>query len=576
MPLTLEAPDDLNLLDHVQPVNWSHDLLAGGRGPNLWLKALPEWMAGSRWINLVNPSNGPHGTLTGMTAGYGWQSTNRPGGWGEMRFDGTNDYVSIPVSAIPSGRTQTAGSLWIRPRTIGTNSWRALDTWNGIYAAITLKGGTAAGNTDISVFLDTSGASIGQESRSNLGYMAAGVWSHVAFSWVSGSPLKIYHNGKEVTYALQNSPNGSLSTPAVFSIGLLSGFNIFGNQDVDDVMLFPRALSADEVRRLYLHTKERHNPMLNWMLSPKRYFQVSTGTPRPVVLPSTPVADDTCLLDHVQPVNWSHDLLAGGRGPKLWLKALPEWMAGSRWVNLVDPSNGPHGTLTNGPTWSGTNRQGGWGELRFDGSNDWLDLGSPAAFAFGASSSFSVSFWFRTSAAAGVSNAVMFAKYRVSGPTQTWYCALVASTNRPIFAIFDGAANPSVTGGAARNDGVWHHYVGVRDTGADVIRLYIDGALEVSATDTTTATIANTTKAHCGGLLNAGETALTATTQFLGALDDVLIFPRALSADEVRRLYEHTRQRFNPMLNWMLSPSYYVQQAQVGNRRRRFFCGAAA
>jgi hypothetical protein len=55
-----------------------------------WWVVVPHLAGGSRWYDLIGQR---HGTLLNMTQGFGFQPTRRAGWWGEMRFDGIDDYV---------------------------------------------------------------------------------------------------------------------------------------------------------------------------------------------------------------------------------------------------------------------------------------------------------------------------------------------------------------------------------------------------------------------------------------------------------------------------------------------------
>lgn len=91
------------------------------------------------------------------------------------------------------------------------------------------------------------------------------------------------------------------------------------------------------------------------------------------------------------------------------------------------------------------------------------------------------------------------------------------------------------------NDGQWHHLVGVRDSQAAKLLLYVDGALAVSA---------NLTQAQNGAMTNSdGETDLIAigaspsagttgfTPTFTGAVDEVAYYSDALTAQQIGAIY---------------------------------------
>ena len=77
-----------NLVNMSSPVNWGHPL---NRGLVFWGLVTPGTYSGTRFTDLTNPgSSGNHGTLSGSSSDGppAWQGTNRPGGWGHLKFDG--------------------------------------------------------------------------------------------------------------------------------------------------------------------------------------------------------------------------------------------------------------------------------------------------------------------------------------------------------------------------------------------------------------------------------------------------------------------------------------------------------
>lgn len=103
-----------------------------------------------------------------------------------------------------------------------------------------------------------------------------------------------------------------------------------------------------------------------------------------------------------------------------------------------------------------------------------------------------------------------------------------------IFEVKDGVRHvgPSSTLTAVEAIGKWYHVVGVRDTATKTINLYVNGLLEGSVVDTTFDT---TNKAN---LRIGSHPACHATEYFDGTIDEVAIYKRALSAEEIQQHYE--------------------------------------
>src|SRR5690606_30479453 len=61
-----------------------------------WWMVLPHWRGGLTWRDLCGRN---HGTLTNMDPPTDWVGPRgRPGGWGALDFDGSNDHVLVAHS----------------------------------------------------------------------------------------------------------------------------------------------------------------------------------------------------------------------------------------------------------------------------------------------------------------------------------------------------------------------------------------------------------------------------------------------------------------------------------------------
>src|SRR5262245_59414777 len=90
-----DASVRMSLVDYSQLVNTWHPLAR--RLQNWWLYVPGISGTTTTWRDFVGERNG---TLTSMaapgTTTSGWnRTTSRQGGFGDVRFDGTNDYVSV-------------------------------------------------------------------------------------------------------------------------------------------------------------------------------------------------------------------------------------------------------------------------------------------------------------------------------------------------------------------------------------------------------------------------------------------------------------------------------------------------
>ena len=109
------------------------------------------------------------------------------------------------------------------------------------------------------------------------------------------------------------------------------------------------------------------------------------------------------------------------------------------------------------------------------------------------------------------------------------------------FGVYPGAVRAVTTGGAY-NDGAWHHVVAALSSAGQ--QLYVDGLLEASDAGTTSAQSYSgywrVGGDNLGGWPNAGS-----SQSFAGTVDDVAIYPSALSAATIRQHYTASGRTVN-------------------------------
>jgi hypothetical protein len=160
--------------------------------------------------------------------------------------------------------------------------------------------------------------------------------------------------------------------------------------------------------------------------------------------------------------------------------------------------------------------------LNFDGAADHVVVPSDESMNFGAGD-FSICAWAKTTATTGrwAERQDIVGK---GDPSVSGY-ALSADSNKAFFWV--GGAG-EVPGTSDINDGEWHHLAGVRK-GADVF-LYVDGQLEAQGTN------AENVDTAISCIIAKHPT--KGESFFAGAIDEVLIYNRALGEDEIKQIYE--------------------------------------
>ena len=211
------------------PVNRGHPL---NRGRLAWWLSVPWLYGGPNWFDLIGQDQG---SFVGAAA---WRPTSRPGGLGQINFDGSTAGVLVGnVAPINQASSAITVAGWIFPATTVTNS-----------PPIAKKDGSymlrlASTGKDAQFILFIGGASTTLTTSGNK--ITVGAWNRVVGTY-NGSQLLIYINGIS---AVSLSYTGSVSVATnPLGLGYGPGKSEYLNGSLDDVSIWNRALSASEVR----------------------------------------------------------------------------------------------------------------------------------------------------------------------------------------------------------------------------------------------------------------------------------------------------------------------------------------
>jgi hypothetical protein len=163
--------------------------------------------------------------------------------------------------------------------------------------------------------------------------------------------------------------------------------------------------------------------------------------------------------------------------------------------------------------------------IKLDGVDDYVDAGNITAWDL---SSYTISGWFKTSSTSGF-------KTIISRNTDTfdrsWWIAIDQTTSDLVFKFSaEGTNLVALDSGSSVADGVWHHFAAVLESGS-YSRLYVGGVL-VDSDGTGTGALDVPDAA-----VIIGNDPTDTGRYFSGDLDDIRIYNRALSGEEVERLY---------------------------------------
>ncbi len=176
---------------------------------------------------------------------------------------------------------------------------------------------------------------------------------------------------------------------------------------------------------------------------------------------------------------------------------------------------GNDGTLQGNPQWV-AGKIGG--ALEFDGDGDYVDCG--ASLAFNINTNITVACWIKVRQLDKSWQAI------VAQGDNSWRLHRSSSSNNIAWGT-NGLSPKDLTGSVNVNDGQWHHVAGVYD--GTQKRLYVDGNLDVS--ENSTGNINNSSYN-----VNIGENAEATGRYWDGLIDDVRVYNRALTQEEIQKV----------------------------------------
>lgn len=219
------------------PINWQHPLNDGLVG---WWLNTPNSQGGTVLRDLVGRNDG---TLANMNPATDWVKSNRPGGWGALDFDGSDDDVSLPAGIVNVGSEHISAFMWVNLR-----------TKNGTGNQVLLQQTGSSGRTwlyrDISP-LNVLGSSIGGFPTNSVQTVFAntGEWHFVGVTYDQVT-VRLYIDGMLAGSGVQTGE----SETGGFLIGKHKSPSTSSeewNGPIDDLHIYNRILFGTEPWELY-------------------------------------------------------------------------------------------------------------------------------------------------------------------------------------------------------------------------------------------------------------------------------------------------------------------------------------
>lgn len=396
-------------------------------------------------------------------------------------FGGSNTYaINLGTSdALTPSRFTIAG--WVRinnvPYTynyIYSNARDCCGTYNGIELQISAASKLQGRIWNGSGSTMTSNATI-----------ATSTWTHVAFSY-SGSTRALYINGVLDSSGSYSTDPGTPATYSTYlgSMGHGGGLTYTLDGALDDMRLYSRALSAEEIKQLY---DMGATTKIDTTQAPPRLADANSG-----------------LGGH-----WTFDG-----------KNMPNGL-------VKDSSkNGNNGSQKNMATSTAYIRGVIGQALTFDGVLNGVTIPYSLTIDPTRNASFTVAGWVNPKTFVGLSYPSMYTygTFRVSlGLTES------DGTDGRIESYFNNAS--TLIGNTVLPKNQWSHIALVYTPARSY--LYLNGVEDNSA-----ASVAITTDSQATGIGTYPDPSLAGDAGFNGGIDDVRFYSRALSANEIQQLYQ--------------------------------------
>ena len=315
-------------------------------------------------------------------------------------------------------------------------------------------------------------------------------WFHIAGTYTqSDGNQRLYLNGVLRDTDLHVAGNTVVPLTGIsacynkFNIGYSCVNNGYFNGRLDDVRLYNRALSAGEIKTLYTQSLSKFN--------------------------KTP----TNILKNGLVGHWTFD------------GADTNWTTNT----VADKSGqGNNGTMINMST-STSPTIGRIGQaLNFDVSTNFINIGDVLDASSG---SMSVSSWVKLSTL-DLSQTIVYKRHSIS-PFESWEL-YITSDNEAVFQLANTSASYFSAGTDSISKNIWYHIVGVKNN--NNLKIYLNGIDNSVWSDTISGTVQNGDSEF-----GIGKDGVGGPYPFNGVIDEVRVSNRALSAEEVKLLYNMGR-----------------------------------
>lgn len=437
-------------------------------------------------------SNGYNGTLGSGSSTPSWQNSDQCISEKCLYFDGTDDYVNSNKDFSWGSSESFSISVWFKLSSLdgvqgilGKGSAGGYGDGNWEYRLMIING------TADFMYFNTAGAGQIVMTTSSV---TANKWNHLEVTYNPTNYGKLYLNGKLVDTS--SAPVGTLqnrSTPLLIGHTYRTSLtNYYFRGFIDSVKIYNYDRSANEVKADYSGTKNHSE----------------TNKGASAVLGTNQKNGDELNNNLIGYYKMNESIESGT-------------------VNGIVDSSGNANNLT---SYQAVSTGGKFGRgASFDGSNDYI-YGSTASFLDIGTGSFTASAWIKASIPSGTLNDVILNKGG-NMLNKSGYFWNINPDGKQEVHISNGTdwLVSDLTGNNVIADDSWQFLTFTWDPNSGA-SLYRNGVLDNSITLKTTDIISSTSPFLIGGW-NTG------TYSINGSIDEVRLYNRTLSPNEIKRLY---------------------------------------
>ncbi len=432
---------------------------------------------------------GNDGAITGAT----WKTAADCHEGKCLSFNGTSDYVNMGTSSSLDLYNDLTISVWIKPT-----------DWGGSNLGRIIARGVS---TSYNLLLDASISGFnfecaGTNKASSNNVITLNQWQQITVV-KSSTNLSFYVNGNPAGTATSCTLS---STPGLsVMIGSRNGGDRFFNGKIDDARIYNYARSAAQVAQDY----NRGAPVAWWKLD-----ECQGSTVRSTNTPYNSLLDGTITI--------------GASGSNTAVGDCQSGTSTHAWYNGV----------TGKRNYS----------LSFDGTDDYVSIVNESNFDFERTNAFSVCSWVNPVNDTDANHTIV-AKMQDSSPFTGWelmlYDTNASDSDGITFSLINTWSSNVLRVDAARNEietGTWQHVCATYDGSSSTsgVSIYLNGVSK------TVNSVLNSLSSSILNSLNLEIGSRQGGRLMKGQIDDVRIYNYALSAAQVRNVYNGGAVRFGP------------------------------